>query len=240
MAYVRKPNFPEAECSGGPSEFSSLDHELVRTTLFVGFHGDKVWDLNSTPSRSIVRGDASGFGLTELRLRVGFILMAVPFIGCTSHPSIHRISASSEMRPWTLGNRYDRPIPRRLVEECGVERHLFGMKKMAAGVYVTEEGLEKTLSPQSFRDFSEFCQEYWNWPFSAKSAVVKAAHSFALLNARANRVLGRVFRRSTGLEVKVPNLLPRPLRIRTYGYTGHEALLFHWGIRKVMSRYALK
>lgn len=241
MDYKKKQNFPEVECSGGPSEFSSFDDELVGKLLFVGFHGDAVWDRNyQAVSTSIIRSDASGFGLTELRLRTGFILMAVPFLGCTSHPSIHRISTSDEMRPWCLGNRYDRPIPRRLVEEYGVDRNLFGMKKKASGVYVTEEGIENTLSPESFRDFTEFCQEYWDWKFAAKSLMVESARSFGMLNARASKVLHRVIYGASGLNVKIPVLLPHSLRIRTYGYAGREALLFHWGIRKVMSRYALQ
>jgi len=237
LAYRRNSSFLEAECSGGPTEFSSLADDLAQTILFVGFHGGEAWNIDSTPSRSIVRGDASGFGLTELRLRTGFIQMAIPFIGCTSHPSIHRISNSAEMRPWSLGNRYDRPIPRRLVEECGVDRQLFGMQKKAAGVFVTQEGIQETLSERSFRDFSEFCETYWRWSFGVKSGVVRAARSLAVLNKRASRVLGRVIRRATGLNVKIPILLPRPLRIRTYGYAGREALLLHWGVRKMMLRY---
>jgi hypothetical protein len=237
LAYLQKPNFPEAEC--GPSEFSSLDDELVRSMLFVGFHGDKVWDRNCQGvGRSIVRGDASGFDLTELRLRAGFILMAPAFIGCTSHPSIHRISNSIEMRPWTLGNRYDRPIPRRLVEECGIDRGLFGIEKKFSMVYATEEGLQNTLSPKSFEDFSAFCDEFWSWQFAVKSSVVKLSRQLVDVNARASRVLYRIVRRASGLEVKMPIVMPRSLRIRTYGYSGRAALLFHWGLRKLMSRYA--
>jgi hypothetical protein len=237
LAYLQKPNFPEAEC--GPSEFSSLDDELVRSMLFVGFHGDHVWNRNCQGvGRSIVRDGAGGSDLTELRLRAGFILMAPAFIGCTSHPSIHRISNSIEMRPWTLGNRYDRPIPRRLVEECGIDRGLFGIEKKFSMVYATEEGLQNTLSPKSFEDFSAFCDEFWSWQFAVKSSVVKLSRQLVDVNARASRVLYRIVRRASGLEVKMPIVMPRSLRIRTHGNLGRAALLFHWGIRKLMSRYA--
>jgi hypothetical protein len=239
LAYRHKPNFPEAECFAGPTEFSSLDEEVVRSMLFVGFYGDQVWDRNcQSVGRSIVRTGAGGSDLTELRLRAGFILMPVASIGCTSHPSIHRISNSIEMQPWTLGNGYDRPIPRRLVEECGIDRQLFGWRKRAAAVVVSEEGIQNTMSPKSFEDFSAFCDEFWHWQFGVKSSVVKLSRQLLHLNARANRVLYRVVRRASGLEVKMPILIPRSLRIRTYGYSGREALLFHWGIRKMMSRYA--
>ena len=59
-----------------------------------------------------------------------------------------------------------------------------------------------------------------------------------IFNARASRVLYRVVRRASGLEVKIPIVMPRSLRIRTWGNLGREALLFHWGTRKLMARYA--
>jgi hypothetical protein len=239
LAYRQKPNFPEAECFAGPTEFSCFDEELVRSMLFVGFYGDSVWDRNChSVGRSIVRSGAGGGDLTELRLRAGFIMMAVASIGCTSHPSIHRISNSVEMQPWTLGNGYDRPIPRRLVEECGIGRSLFGMKKRAAAVVVSEEGIQNTMSPRSFEDFSGFCDEFWHWQFAVKSSVLKLSQQLVNLNRRASSKLYRVVRRASGLEVKIPIVMPRSLRIRTYGYVGREALLFHWGMRKLMSRYA--
>ena len=112
------------------------------------------------------------------------------------------------------------------------------MKKKAAAVYVTEEGIQNTLSPESFEDFSEFCDEFWHWQFAVKGSIVKLSRQVAHLNKRASRKLYRVVRRASGLEVKIPIVMPRSLRIRTYGYLGREALLFHWGIRKLMPRYA--
>jgi len=39
-----------------------------------------------------------------------------------------------EMMPYTLNNDYDRPIPRRIAEESGVPRELFGQEKKAASI----------------------------------------------------------------------------------------------------------
>ena len=36
------------------------------------------------------------------------------------------------MEPWRVHTNYDRPIPRRIAEEAGVPRELFGNKKRAA------------------------------------------------------------------------------------------------------------
>ena len=41
------------------------------------------------------------------------------------------MAASPEMAPWRLGNGYDRPIPRRILESAGVPRALFGARKKA-------------------------------------------------------------------------------------------------------------
>jgi hypothetical protein len=71
-----------------------------------------------------------GCALTDFRMRVGFLHFAVPGIGAIHAPALGRLSESDEMRPWKVGGRYDKPIPRRMAEEAGVPRHLFGLFKM--------------------------------------------------------------------------------------------------------------
>jgi hypothetical protein len=144
--------------------FSAIEDLLPGRLLYTGFHGDKVWSRGgAAPSRDIVRGDASGLSMAEFRLRVGFLNLGVPFIGCVQHPSIHEVSNSLEMRPWCLGGEYDRPIPRRLVEEAGVPREWFGQTKKAAAipfitVEITDPALEDVLSPDALRAFLEFVE----------------------------------------------------------------------------------
>ena len=55
--------------------------------------------------------------------------MPVPFIGCTSQVSIYQLTVSEEMAPWSVDYSYDKPIARRLVEEAGIDRDAFGVKK---------------------------------------------------------------------------------------------------------------
>jgi hypothetical protein len=78
------------------------------------------------------RWDLSGHGLGEVRLKIGLIQVAVPYIGARRRPDIYRIGMSEEMAPWRLPAYYDRPIPRRLGEEAGLPRESFGMRKMAS------------------------------------------------------------------------------------------------------------
>ena len=97
--------------------------------------------------------------MAEYRLRVGFILHPLPLFKASVWESIHKISNSSEMEPWSIGGNYDRPIPRRIVEECGIERQMFGQEKKGAGFNYHFDNLRylKTrMSTTSFEDFSGF------------------------------------------------------------------------------------
>jgi hypothetical protein len=145
--------------------FTALESGLPGRLLYTGFHGDKVWArVNDTVGPDIVRGDASGASMAEFRLRVGFVNFAIPFIGCVRHPAIHAISNSNELKPWALGTAYDRPIARRLVEEAGVPRELFGQSKKAAAlplvhVHQDDPDLAEMLSPQVLAGFTEFIRD---------------------------------------------------------------------------------
>jgi hypothetical protein len=80
------------------------------------------------------RGDTSGHGLSEIRLRVGFTQVALPFLGAQQREAIYRISNSPEMDAWRINPAYDRPIPRRIAEARGVPRSMFGQVKMGSVV----------------------------------------------------------------------------------------------------------
>jgi hypothetical protein len=238
LEYCSRSDFPEILNSGGPNEFLSFGENLGGKLLFTGFHGDKVWDKNCEKvARDLVRGDASGASLTELRLKVGFCHLPVPFIGADSHPSIHVISNSGEMERWSLHNFYDRPIPRRIVEECGVPRDLFGQEKRAAGVVVPEESLARTMSPTSFIDFQKVRNEHRNTMASFKTHCMKVIKRFVYYNEGAAKLAARI-RFRTGLRfIKVPFVVPHKLTMLSYGYLGKEAYLLHWGTGILISRY---
>ena len=102
--------------------------------VFTGYQGDSIWDVNIEEkylNDQIKRAgmSMSGLNLTEIRLKSGFINVAVPYILARNNRDIVKIARSREMEPWRLNNTYDRPIPRRILETSGVNRQLFGMKK---------------------------------------------------------------------------------------------------------------
>lgn len=108
------------------------DALLAGSIVLTGFHGGRIWDINKPANEVLGRGDSTGSSLYEFRLRVGFVHVPVPLVGALSHPDLLALGLSDDMAPWRLGNKYDRPIARRLAEEAGVPRSLFGQKKQAA------------------------------------------------------------------------------------------------------------
>jgi hypothetical protein len=125
--------------------------------VFTGYHGDKVWDAQTSGkylNDQIIRGDISGLNLSEIRLKSGFIHVAVPFMLARNISSLVKISRSAEMAPWRLNNTYDRPIPRRIAESVGIDRRLFGMRKKAViGYYYYP------VNPQLRKGFFEFLKK---------------------------------------------------------------------------------
>jgi hypothetical protein len=86
-------------------------------------------------------GDLGGSGMGEWRLVVGLIHLPLPFIGARRRAEIVEITESAEMNPWRLNNSYDRPIARRIAEEAGVPRHLFGQSKMGSVVLFSDPSI---------------------------------------------------------------------------------------------------
>ena len=102
---------------------------LEGRVLLTGDYGDVVWGMRSEPSSELMRVVFSGNSLQEFRLRRNYVLIPVPFIGSRRGKEIWKISHASEMEPYTLHTDYDRPIPRRILEERGVPREVFGQRK---------------------------------------------------------------------------------------------------------------
>jgi hypothetical protein len=102
---------------------------------------------------SLKKWDLAGHGLSEIRLMTGFIQAAIPVIGSRNRTAILRITESPEMLPWRLNTRYDRPIPRRIAEEAGVPREMFGQIKLASIVHLPSPNVPVTpgLRDEFFR-----------------------------------------------------------------------------------------
>lgn len=117
--------------SGEELPIGVMAAHLESTILYTGYYGDTVWGRDPSRAHRLRRGDLGGSSLTEFRLRVGFSHLPIPFLAATNDGDIARITHSEEMRPWSVGGLYDRPIPRRIAESAGVPRSAFGMRKRA-------------------------------------------------------------------------------------------------------------
>jgi hypothetical protein len=145
FAYTRRTDLPEAEflATGftGEEVFMADMEQVLRGSLLVsGFFG-AVWWMHRPSSRpGLFRTDQSGSSLGEWRLRAGFIHLPLPCFGGEHYRDLVRISRSPEMRPWVVGRGYDKPIPRRIIEEAGVPRGTFGEVKRAASASIHVDG----------------------------------------------------------------------------------------------------
>lgn len=220
----------------------NLRHRLLLT----GYHGGAMWALSGAePSPSIVRGDASGLGLTELRLWAGFLHCPVPFWAARQIAQVRRISHSDEMRPFLIpGSDYNRPIPRRIVEEAGIPRSAFGTRKTATDLLAWQE-----------RDFlgGPAAADYLAWLKAGRREWYRRRRlppirSFAVDNAvnalvvrltpavrRAAIAARFVSRRLPALRrvnfTPLTTLMPRQINLRRY--------FVPWAVERTSNRYSL-
>ncbi|MGF9765005.1 hypothetical protein AAII07_59160 [Microvirga sp. 0TCS3.31] len=153
--------------------------------MFVtGFHGDKVWNRNGKPNSVIKRGDISGSSLGEFRIAKDFVHLPLPFVGAQHHSDLSRISKSDEMCAFSVGGDYDRPIPRRIAEEAGVPRKLFGQTKKAVSVLLFSN--VSLISPKTRRHIDGY-----QLPQNARRLADTASYSLGMAAFRAAmRVVG--------------------------------------------------
>ena len=243
MEYQRMTNFPEAEfvaagtaADAGDVIFASLQDLVPKTLLITGHAGGGVWERNFFPNRALERGDLSGSLLEEFRMRVGFVHLPVPSIGGGRGRELSIISRSPQMKAWSLGPAYDRPIPRRIGEEAGIPRTWFGQHKKAAGARFFDgpnrgpQDLISHLSPSSYASYERYFQEHYR------------PNRFEIYYICMNKLrrfvdkLYMIFNRSLGWRFGLPEFKPRVLR-HYEAWIGKNWLLFHWAVNKTAERY---
>lgn len=121
--------------------FHPWKQRLRDTLLFSGYKGDMAWDRNWLRPIPIWGFDSDGATLQEMRLRAGFVHLPPAFFGSGRTDQLLALAKAEEMAPWTLNNAYDRPVPRRIVEEAGVPRALFGQSKK---MVTSTSGIDKS------------------------------------------------------------------------------------------------
>jgi hypothetical protein len=240
-AYVRLDGGAEAEFAYGAANsmvsLAAAEDQVRGCILLNGDFGDTIW----VPKSAKVGGHLSrpwlryALGITqiEFRLRVGYQGIAVPSIGARRNQAIHDLGVSDEMRPWSIGGDYDRPIPRRIAEEAGLPRNRFGVRKAATGHSHLND--PSRFSERSLNDYRGFV--------SQRHAEVHR-HVYRYWHARAGwhhhllKTFGRRDRqyvRSTPLQRRFPFILnARPISTSwDYMFT------FQWSVASMQCRYTL-
>ena len=118
----------------GDANMTLFDYPDDLTLLVVGTAGDFVWQSAfkkkfDDSHHFLDRHDTTSCQLAEWRIHKGVFLANVPSIGASRIDCLKQINGSSAMDPWRIGGDYDRPIPRRILEQQGVRRDTFGIKK---------------------------------------------------------------------------------------------------------------
>jgi hypothetical protein len=189
--------------------------------LFTGYRGDTVWDdYVSDDSRRLSAPTIAGLGLCEFRLMEGIFHCPVPCWGGMKTRQIQAISRLPEMDSWRLNRSYDRPIPRRILEEASVPRGLFGVHKEATTA-----------------------DNFFIWPFS--SAAIKSFDRFL----KSNRVFSMppyfvgIVRKIAKLLNLVYSNIPKRFRYpvadpRRLLSIKAQSLLFQWANLELKRLYA--
>ena len=243
FAYKHHPGVPEAEfCAAGyfgsQVPLAAMEEQLRGSVLCTGHGGDRVW--RGPSSKVTVAGpklslpdarSVGGASLNEFRLRVGFLYFPVPYSHMIHSAAIHAIARSRQMEPWSIGGDYDRPIQRRLVEEAGVPRRLFGQSKMAIGHFWISEIGRMTATSQA--DYHSFYV-----------GLRKRAPKLRWLKARARHALDKLHYKAIRFSVRhhLPAFGIGLLPTRDYHrldmrrpWATHFTM--HWGHERIRQRY---
>jgi len=238
--YLNRDDLIEAEYLssgelGSSIIFSAFEDEFRGKLVLIGERGDKIWDKNRKDVNRELRFENEIFtntSMIENRLKVGYIIVPLPLYAATNWPSIHKISNSEEMQYWSLGNDYDRPIPRRILEEKGVERHMFGVEKKGAGFNYRYDNLSRIksrMSQNSFQSFYKFYKQNRN----KRNLLNKYKHIVKFIIKTYPVYLNWIFSKfkiKIKLQVSTEKLCDNPFS---------PSYLIHWGLEITKQRYNL-
>jgi hypothetical protein len=220
----------------GDSAYTAFADILPRSLLLIGDHGDALWNPSVPPSDCIERKDTCGMGLQEFRLQTNFVTVPIVFIGALRHRDVQAISLSDEMRPFSVGGDYDRPIPRRIAEEAGVPRALFGQRKEAVNVNLFHG--ERMMSKRSQEDIAELVASR-----ASRSLLIKEAF-FRRVQFLLDLASGQI---DSGLSRnlgRIPLLRPMARQFSRYFaqrwgtvYREYFSYVLIWALTKVGERY---
>jgi hypothetical protein len=143
------------------------------------------------------------------------------------------------MKPWSLKQEYDKPIARRIAEEAGIARELFGQKKKAVGQpfypapgikIMFNRPLQRIMTETSYRDF---INEYGH--YKSKLGLV-GRYNFALRHRLYHPVPWKLRSLARKLGFDFPSFKIVTDNRYEFPMTLHD-FAFNWAMEKVVPRY---
>lgn len=184
-AYMDNDNLWEAESAscgdvGCLVAFNTFEKIYKDSILFLGLKGDSIWGKDEYLANrdfDFIKMSIAAEQNPEHYLRNNTIAISVPLVLGYEWPSIYNINNSAEMADYSVGGEYDRPIPRRIVEEKGVPREAFGFKKQGAGFTYrfqpTLKSVRNKMSDTSYESLLDFSKSLRRNPLKYYAHVCK-------------------------------------------------------------------
>ncbi len=237
-AYAARTDFVEAEYVstgelGSTITLCAFDEDFKNNVVITGTYGDVFWDCECVHRNNEfhVKDVTSQLGLAEKRLWLGSIICPIASFGGSAWESIYDISLSEEMEKWRLHNYYDRPIPRRILEESGVPRNMFGMNKHGAGFvyrYDSLSRIKKRMSKTSARRFSEYVRKNKNYKIGEICHYIKEIKPVYVLRLCNMFRLNKLKKKIKILDAEALSKISNPLSPR---------YLIPWAAEIMMEKY---
>lgn len=237
LSYRTFPGAVDAEfvCSGEMGtmlQFSVFEDLFQDNLVFFGLRGSywaKEMDMTDEFEMIGYFNCEADVSITEFALRSGFIMIPLPTFGASICSSINRITNSAEMEPWTLGTKYDKPIPRRILETSGVRRESFGQTKYGGGFSLYRDNkkrLSKRMSIEGYQSFAAFLKKRKGIQWGVSRIFHCCLYFVENFPIYLNHLFGLL-----GLSLRIKQ---KPKKIAN---PGAVADLFFWGTELIEQRY---
>lgn len=229
--------FEDSAASGGLGDFVSwgVYEDIFKGKLFfMGHRGDSLWerlhenvndDLDFSAGNGIVEASIIP---SEYVLRQNIIIISIPWIGASHWIDLAKISNSEEMSLYSIRDEYDRPIPRKIAEDAGIDRMAFGRLKKGAGVsfhFNTWNSLKKKMPSHVFYSLLEFKKTLkTNW-------WKKIRYLFVFYVLESPFYCKAFLRKTIGRFLKIERRVP------SYRSSPKSTMFLLWGIHETKKRY---
>ena len=240
--YLKSDKLPEAEFGfsvfANNVTFAAMEKELAGKIYIIGSGGDDLWSpkrlsVMDQLARTWSRSPAATNQL-EFRLRVGYCVFSPVYITARHTEALHRIITSEEMKPWSIGGKYDRPLPRRIAELAGIPRQQFGIIKRATGHSAIQKN--KLFSKSAYKTYCDFRRAMVKQAGLTKTFFYYACYSiYFFVEYRLLKRKSR-YKPSTYLQRKFPFISNNPPTKHRW----ESCFFFQWMFAELKDRYSKK